>query len=82
MEDNMNKIDVKETPRGPLDSTPRVEVILNGSVIEARREMGFLVVDVPVGDEDVTVRSRTSRDLRVRVMNAIRAASSGSAQTA
>lgn len=65
---NTNNVEIKEFPKGPMDATPTITVIVEGRAFsEVRRERGWLVAELPDDEEGMrVVRGRTLRDLRIR----------------
>lgn len=61
-------IEIIETPKGPMDPTPRISVLSDGKEFsEVRRERGWLIAEIPDAAEGMKeVRGRGLRDLRVR----------------
>lgn len=64
-----NTVQIIETPKGPMDPTPKISVVADGKEFsEVRRERGgWLIADIP--DEEAgsrEVRGRGIRDLRIR----------------
>ncbi len=61
-------IDIIETPKGPMDQTPKITVMADGKEFsEVRRERGWLVAELPDDLEGVKeIRGKGLRDLRVR----------------
>lgn len=62
-------VEILESPKGPMDATPKISVFADGKEFsEVRRERGgWLIADIPDLEEGSReVRGRGIRDLRVR----------------
>lgn len=60
--------DIVESPKGPMDPSPRITVMVGDRVFsEVRRERGWLIAEIPDEEEGSReVRGKGIRDLRVR----------------
>lgn len=62
------RIEIIETPRGPMEPAPKVSVLADGKPYsEAYRQRGWLVAEIPDEEEGSReVRGKDIRDLRIR----------------